>query len=60
MYIVEVVNKTDSKNNGPVFFTGHDKKHKKLADGMNAARKWIEKIEEPDNYEISYRIVGCL
>tara|TARA_A100001011_G_C14156111_1_gene776165 strand:- start:95 stop:277 length:183 start_codon:yes stop_codon:yes gene_type:complete len=60
VYLIQIINKFDKKKNGPSFFTGFGEDYVDLKAGMVAANEWIEKTKKPDDYEISYKIVGCL
>lgn len=61
MYIVKIVTTSDSPlPDGPTFWTGSGEEHEKLIDGINAAKEWISSSYTPEDYEIEYRVVGCL
>ncbi|OUU74740.1 MAG: hypothetical protein CBC29_06315 [Methylococcaceae bacterium TMED69] len=61
MYIVEIKNKTSNAAIGPAMFSGSGEEFEKLIDAISAARDWINKnCENPDNWKVSHRIIGCL
>ena len=61
MYIIEIIAKENTAlPDGPKIWTGSDEDYKTLSSGLAFAKEWIEKSYTPDDYEIKYRIVGCL
>ena len=61
MYIVNIIEVSSGKKVSPSFFTGTGEEYPKLKDGIEAAEKFIaENFENKEEYNISYRIIGCL
>jgi len=66
MYIVRVLKKNDSPSLSrnvsglPVIFTGSGEDYKTLKEGIAAAHRWISSSNDPESYEVNYRVVGCL
>ena len=60
MYVVSIRNKVTKRDSGPVFFTGSDTEYKAVKDGIEAAQEWINSQSNKEDFEVKYRIVGCL
>ena len=60
MYVVSIRNKVTKKEEGPVLFTGSDTEYKSVKDGIDAAQQWIDSQDNKGDFEVKYRIVGCL
>ena len=61
MYIIEIKSKQNSKlPDGPTYWAGSGEDFPSLAEGLKAAKEWIGKSYMPEDYEVKYRIVGCL
>lgn len=61
MYIVEIINRNTRNKIGPTLFTGDRGDYTHLSDATDAAYRWIsENCDNPDEYSIVRRIVGCL
>jgi hypothetical protein len=59
MYVIQILDK-NKKPVGPTFFTGSDEKYKTYNEGKAAAMMWIKNSDNPDQYTIDSRIMGCL
>ncbi len=61
MYVVEIMHETTRRSAGPIFFAGSGEQFVNLTDAINEAKRWIdENCEDPGEWKVLHRIVGCL
>ena len=60
MYVVYVSNNGSEVSEFESIFTGDDDRYPTLKSGIDAAKHWISESEDRKDYEVKYRIVGCL
>ena len=60
MYVVYVSNNGSEVLEFESIFTGEDDRYPTLSSGIDAAKSWISESEDRKDYEVKYRIVGCL
>ena len=59
MYLVDIYDSENRCAVGPDWFTDAAE-GPTLQQALEEAKNWIEESEEPERYQVMYRIVGCL
>ena len=60
MYVVYVSKKGSRAPGFESIFTGDDDRYPTLKSAIDAAKSWISESEDRKDYEVKYRIIGCL
>lgn len=60
MYVVDIWNSKTKADAGPRWFTDTDDDSLTLSEALSEAKKWVAGKPNPEDYEVFYRIVGCL
>ncbi len=59
-YVVYVSNNGSQVSEFESIFTGDDDRYPTLKSGIDAAKTWISESKDRKDYEVKYRIIGCL